>query len=153
MPRPVAATDLARDDRWPNCVFRAPVGPVDRGVKQERPDRVEFPPQVPLEPLHVGDTAGRIQARREAGDQLAAHHGEPVRGEAVGPVPVADLADPGRARMILGQLPAPSEEVGQTRLMRGAHELPIRGPAVAHEHAPRSPPRGLAAASAKPRPG
>ena len=69
-PGPVAATHFTRHDRQPNRVFRAPVSGVDRGVKEERPDRVEFPLEMRLEPLDIGDAADVIQARGEAHDQL-----------------------------------------------------------------------------------
>ncbi len=72
-----------------------------------------------LKPLDVGDAAGMPQADRQAGEGLAARDRQTPAGRAVGVRAIAhregllqealQLADPGRARMVLREVPAPSE--------------------------------------------
>jgi hypothetical protein len=57
-PGPMAPTHFARHDGRANRLLGAPVGGVDRPIKQERPDRRELPRQMAREALHVGTTLG-----------------------------------------------------------------------------------------------
>src|SRR5262252_4219384 len=97
------------------------------------------------EPLAVGKAAWRIQQVEESCDQMAARDRcamcrDLSRGDAVANVERLlqngfDMVRPRGSWMRLGDLAAAADQMRQTGLMAGVVELPIRRPAVAHQHA------------------
>jgi hypothetical protein len=144
-PGTISATDLACHDRGPDRVFGAPVRRVDRRIKQEGPDGHEFALEVRGETLDVRHATGAFKAFGEAGDELPPDDSQSMRGDDTGVVAVADVErllqdylyvhGEGGVRVIGGDQPTPAQEMGETGLMSGGRELPVRCPAIAHQDA------------------
>jgi hypothetical protein len=144
-PGTISATDFARHNRGPDRVFGAPVRRVNRRIKQEGPDGREFALEMRGETLDVRHATRSVQAFGEAGDELPSDDGQSMRGDDTGVVAVADgerllqdrlhVGGEGGVRVIGGDQSTPTQEMGETGLMSGGRELPVRRPAIAHQHA------------------
>lgn len=149
-PGAIASTDFTRHDGGPERVFSAPVGRVDsRRVEQKGEERRPLDGEVRGESLHVGDPARMIENPIESLEQSPTHHSKAVGRHPSGEIPIAQrqrllqhIADrdaEAAARVIDMQLPRPSEQMRQTRLMKRAVKAPIGRPSIADDDAREAP--------------
>ena len=77
-----AATHLPGDDGGAEGLFGAPIGGIERRIKEEAEDRVKLDDEMRLKPLHLHVSTRR--AREQAAeplDQLPTRDGEAVGGD------------------------------------------------------------------------
>ena len=81
--RPIAAaTHLARDHRRSQRLLGAPIGGIERGIKEKAEDGVVFDDEVSLKPAHAEEPTGRARQQvAEALDIKPARDGEPMVGD------------------------------------------------------------------------
>jgi len=141
-----AATHFARHDGGPQRVFGAPVGRVERGVKEKAEDGVEFDDEVLLKASHTKMTTGRaLEQAAQPLNVLAARHREALRRHVATAMRVTrrqrglqdglHRGDQGLSRIVEEQHATSPQEVRETRLMGSLFELPIRLPTVADQDA------------------
>lgn len=141
-----AATHLPGDDGGAEGLFGAPIGGIERRIKEEAEDRVKLDDEMRLKPLHLHVSTRR--AREQAAeplDQLPTRGGEAVGGDRAaliarprGEGGLKDRFDRGDKRLLRiveQQDPAAAQQMRETRLMQRRVELAIRLPAVALQDA------------------
>ena len=143
--RSVPATDFARDDGRTQGLFGAPVGRINRGVKQKREDRREFDREVGGKALRDTSVTRPVDERIEPVLEMATSDGDAVRRDrALAPAithaqalleDAGDAGCEGPLLMIADEGATAAEEMRETRLMNGVLKLAIGGPAVAHQDA------------------
>ena len=132
----IAAADLAGNDRGADGVFGAPVGRVDRRDPEEGEHGGEFGVEMRGETLRVVERRRRVDETTEAGEQSAADRRQTVVAQAAVVAAVAqrepgledgfDLNGPATARMVVSQVLAAAQQVGQTGLVQRAVEGALR---------------------------
>ena len=146
-PRAIAtAAHLAGDHGGTQRVFGAPVRRVESGVEEEAEDRLEFGPEMGGEATRIGEPTGaRRQQSVEALDIAAARDRQAVVGQV--PASMAITRGEGglqqrlhlwRKRMgwmVEQHRATATEQMGETRLVRGLRKLAIGRPAVPLQHA------------------
>jgi len=141
-----AAAHLAGDYGRAQRVFGAPVGGIERGIEKEAEDRVEFVVEMRGEAAGLSESTGPvIEQAVEPIDIGAARDGETVirhgadrvtsAGGERGAQQVIDVRCKRMMRIVQHHRATATEQMRETGLMRGVDELPIRGPAIALEHA------------------
>lgn len=141
-----AAAHFPGDHRRAQGMLSAPIGGIERRVEEEAEDGLEFGPQMGGEAAGVGESAGsRREQAVEAVDVVAARDGEAL----VRHVPESMAVPRGESRlqqrlhlrrkrmvrMVQDHRATAAQQMGETRLVRGLRELPVRRPAVALQHA------------------
>src|SRR6266545_4417728 len=140
----VATTHFAGDDRGAQGLFRAPVGRVDRGVKEKREDRRVFDREMRGEAPRDAATARLIDESIEPILQMAASDGDAVCGDRPAPPPITNpqslLEDGLHLRgkpalvLVVNQRATSSQQMREARLMDRLCKTPIGRPAVSDQH-------------------
>ena len=143
--RTIPARDLAVHDGRSQRLLGAPVGRIDRGVKEKAQQRRQLGAEMGSKALHGGKRAGVVQHGEELAEYVAPGHGGPVRRDGPSGTPVADAerllqerldaCGERGARMIAHQVATASQEMGHARLMSRRRELAVGRPAIADQHA------------------
>ena len=141
-----AATHLPGHDGGAEGLFSAPIGGIERRIKEEAEDRVKLDDEMRLKPLHLHVSTRRPREQAaEALDQLPTRDGEAVSGDRAAVITLPrgergledrfDRGDKRLLRIVEQQDPAAAQQMRETRLMQRRVELPIRLPAVALQDA------------------